>query len=285
MMQPRLVVVTGLSGAGKSQVMKSLEDLGYSCIDNLPPTLIERTLEIVSDSHIERLAIAPDVRTQGPLGDPVEAIDSLRKARRTLEVLFLDATDEILVRRYSETRRRHPFGGARHVTDAINVERASLAALRSRADVEWDTSNLTHAALKARAAAAFGEPQEAKLSVAVIAFGFKYGLPLDADLVFDVRFLPNPYYNAGLKALTGADQPVIDFIESLPETAPFLGHLQAMLGFLIPRYLAEGKAHLAIAVGCTGGRHRSVYVARKAMEMLRSFPDITLSFEARDLGR
>ena len=189
------------------------------------------------------------------------------------------------MRRYSETRRRHPFGGARHVSDAINVERASLASLRARADVEWDTSNLTHAALKARAAAAFGEAQEAKLSVSVIAFGFKYGLPLDADLVFDVRFLPNPYYTQNLRALTGADQPVIEYIESLAETAPFLDNLQRMLSFLVPRYITEGKAHLAIAIGCTGGRHRSVYIARKVTEMLRGLEDITLSFEARDLGR
>jgi UPF0042 nucleotide-binding protein len=284
-MLTRFVIVVGMSGAGKSQVMKSLEDLGFSCIDNLPPVLIERMVEMAKESGIEHLVIAPDVRSRGPYGDPVEYIDALRASGQSFEVLFLDATDEVLVRRYSETRRRHPFGGAHHVSDAINVERASLASLRSRADLEWDTSTLNHAALKARAAAAFGAQTESKLSVSVIAFGFKYGLPLDADLVFDVRFLPNPYYVGNLKTLTGADQPVVDYLESLPETQPFLDRLRDMLLFLVPGYLAEGKAHLAIAIGCTGGRHRSVYIARRVMEMLRGLPDISLSFETRDIAR
>ena len=282
----RLVLVAGLSGAGKSQAMKSFEDLGFSCVDNLPPAMLEEMLDIAAAAHIEQLAIAPNVRTLGHFGDAVEIIDSLKARGVRVELLFLDASDEVLVRRYSETRRRHPFGEAHHVSEAIAIERASLAALRLRADRHWDTSRLTYTALKAKVAEAYHTPsEEGRLSVSVIAFGFKYGLPLDADLVFDVRFLENPNYVPELKHLSGDDAPVAEFLEALPETEPFVMHLKSLLGFLVPQYLHEGKSHLTIAVGCTGGRHRSIYIARRVAGLLRSHQDIAVAFEARDLGR
>lgn len=282
----RLVVVAGLSGAGKSQAMKSFEDLGYSCVDNLPPAMLDDMLKLATAANIQQLAVAPDVRTLGAYGDAVAVIDALKERGVPVEVLFLDASDEVLVRRYSETRRRHPFSEANHVSDAIRLERASLAALRLRADRQWNTSQLTYTALKAKITEAYHTPAEdGRLAVSVIAFGFKYGLPLDADLVFDVRFLENPNYVPELKALSGADAPVATFLEALPETEPFVAQLKAMLEFLLPQYLHEGKSHLTIGIGCTGGRHRSVYIARRVTSILQNQEHISVAFQARDLGR
>jgi UPF0042 nucleotide-binding protein len=285
----RLLLVVGLSGAGKSQTMKSLEDLGFSCVDNLPPVMVEEMLRLATSHGVEQLAITPDVRSSGEYGDAAALIDRLRRGALPLEVLFLDASEEVLVRRYSETRRRHPFGSASRPSGAIALERASLAPLQARADRSWDTSRLTYTDLKAKVAETYhGSGLDAgRLAVTVIAFGFKFGLPLDADLVFDVRFLANPNYAPELKALTGEDEPVAAFIEALPETAPFLAHLQGLLTFLLPQYLREGKSHLTIAVGCTGGRHRSVYIARRVVALLGSqaHEEFDVSYDARDLAR
>ena len=281
------VIVTGLSGAGKSQAMKSFEDLGYYCLDNLPPNLSMALVALVEQGGIHRVAIALDVRTHGPFGDPLAALDGLTEAGFVPELLFLDADDEALVRRYSETRRRHPFAtDADHLTVAIGKERASLAPLRARAQHVWDTSGLTHGMLKERIQTTFlGVNGELKLRVALLAFGFKFGVPLDADCILDVRFLPNPHYVAELRPLTGDDAPVAAYLEALPETAIFLEKTLALLDFLMPQYRKEGKSQLTIAIGCTGGRHRSVYLMRRIAMHLQANPTLAVSTEQRDVER
>jgi RNase adapter protein RapZ len=281
----RLVIVTGLSGAGKSQALKSFEDLGFACLDNLPPVLSPQFVALVKRANLERVAIALDVRTLGPFGDAIATIDELWAHGEKPELLFLDADDAALVRRYSETRRRHPFGEqSLHLTDAIAAEREALAPLRDRADHVWDTSRLTHGMLKERIETTFTSGIK-KMQIAIIAFGFKYGVPLDCDLMFDVRFLPNPNYVPVLKPLTGNDAPVAAFLEVLPQTEEFLRHLLPMVDFLLPQYRHEGKSQLTIGVGCTGGRHRSVYLARRLEKHLLAANEISVTVEERDSGR
>jgi UPF0042 nucleotide-binding protein len=285
-MMRRLVIVTGLSGAGKSQAMKSFEDLGFACLDNLPPVLSTQFVALVDRAQIDRAAVALDVRTAGPFGDAVETVDALANAGGGgAELLFLDADDATLVRRYSETRRRHPFGDpSRHLTDAIAAERLALAPLRNRADHIWDTSRLTHGMLKERVETTFADGVK-RMQIAIIAFGFKHGLPLDCDLVFDVRFLPNPNYEPDLKPLTGNDPPVAAFLEAIADTEAFFMHLVTLLDFLLPRYRAEGKSQLTIGIGCTGGRHRSIYLAHRLERHLRADPVNAVSVEERDARR
>ncbi len=281
----RLVIVTGLSGAGKSQALKSFEDLGFACLDNLPPVLALQFVALVERADLERAAIALDVRTMGPFGDAGPAIDELWTNGNKPELLFLDADDAALVRRFSETRRRHPLGEqSLHLTDAITAERLALAPLRVRADHVWDTSRLTHGMLKERIEATFTSGVR-KMQIAIIAFGFKYGVPLDCDLVFDVRFLPNPNYVPVLKPLTGNDAPVAAFLEVLPQTAEFLDHLLPMVDFLLPHYRLEGKSQLTIGIGCTGGRHRSVYLARRLEAHLHARAETAVTVEERDVRR
>lgn len=281
----RLVIVTGLSGAGKSQALKSFEDLGFACLDNLPPVLSPQFVALVERANIERAAIAVDVRTSGPFGDALATIDELWTSGEKPELLFLDADDATLVRRYSETRRRHPFGERTlHLTDAIAAERNALASLRDRADHVWDTSRLTHGMLKERIEATFAGGIK-RMQIAIIAFGFKYGVPLDCDLMFDVRFLPNPNYVPALKPLTGNDAPVAAFLASQAQTEPFLGHLLPMVDFLLPHYRNEGKSQLTIGIGCTGGRHRSVYLARRLESHLHALHETSVTVEERDSSR
>jgi RNase adapter protein RapZ len=265
----RFVIVTGLSGAGKSQAMKSLEDVGFYCLDNLPPVLLPGLLELARSSDLDRLAVSLDVRSHGSFGNALEAIESVLSAGEQPQILFLDAADDVLVRRYSETRRRHPYAAAGRVTEAIAAERAALAPLRERADEVWDTSRSTLGDLSARMARTFSEdPGARRIQVSVIAFGYKYGIPLDADLVFDVRFLPNPYYVEGLAHLTGTAPEVRDYLEAQPKTAEALDRLYAFLDYVMPLYAADARAAITIAVGCTGGYHRSVYVASKIAKHL-----------------
>jgi UPF0042 nucleotide-binding protein len=281
----RLVIVTGLSGAGKSQALKSFEDLGFACVDNLPPVLLPQFVALVDRAQIERAAIALDVRTAGPFGDALATIDELWTNGEKPELLFLEADDATLVRRYSETRRRHPFGEhALHLTEAIDAERDALAPLQDRADHVWDTSRLTLGMLKGRIETAFTGGVKT-MQIAIIAFGFKYGIPLDCDLMFDVRFLPNPNYVPALKPLTGNDLAVAAFLEALPQTEQFLNHLLPLIDFLLPLYGREGKSQLAIGIGCTGGRHRSVYLARRVETHLRCGHEISVAVEERDLCR
>ncbi|HEY9179412.1 MAG TPA: RNase adapter RapZ [Candidatus Baltobacteraceae bacterium] len=276
--------MTGLSGAGKSQAMKTLEDLGFYCVDNLPPKLLSQTLSLLEDAQVREAAVALDVLSGGVLGDALPVIQKASSNGVRPQLLFLDTRDDVLVRRYSETRRRHPFTGVGSVREAIAVERAALAPLRALATQVIDTTGLAHADLKVRIAASFS-PVERALSVTVVAFGFKYGIPLDLDMLFDVRFLHNPNYVERLQPLTGADPAVAQYIETDPATAPFLDHLFTMMDFLMPRYLAEGKAQLTIGVGCTGGRHRSVYVARRLFDRLRRQELADAYLELRDAKR
>jgi UPF0042 nucleotide-binding protein len=273
----RLVFVTGLSGAGKSQAMKTLEDLGFYCVDNLPPKLVSQTLSLLQDAQVREVALALDVRSGGTLGEAVPLMSQFSADGMRPQILFLDARDDILVRRYSETRRRHPFATVGSLREAIAVEREALSPLRALATQVIDTTNLTHAELKERIATTFfPDNSERALTVTIVAFGFKYGIPLDLDMLFDVRFLHNPNYIESLRPLTGADPAVAEYIETDPATAPFLDRLFDMMDFLMPRYLAEGKSQLTIGIGCTGGRHRSIYVARRLQAHLQREADVHL---------
>ena len=281
----RLVIVTGLSGAGKSQAMKSFEDFGFACLDNAPPVLAREFVALAQQAELPNVALALDVRTLGPFGDALDALEGLSADGLRPELLYLDADDETLIRRYSETRRRHPFGGDGHgLAQAIAAERASLAELRNRAELVWDTSRMTQGMLKDRIGSTFLGAQR-RLNVNVVAFGFKYGVPLDADLIFDVRFLPNPNYVEGLRELTGADAPVAAYLEAIPDTKLFLERLFPLVDFLLPRYEREGKSQVTIGIGCTGGRHRSVYLARRLERYLSETTSAIATLEARDVER
>ncbi len=265
--------------------MKSFEDLGFACLDNVPPVLAVPFVELVAGADRDRAALAFDVRSGGTFGDPLSALGTLAADGVRPELLFLDADDETLVRRYSETRRRHPLGDrTATVLDAIAAERAALAPLRDRADYLWDTSHLTHGMLKERIAATFGDGDE-RLHVSVVAFGYKFGIPLDADIVIDVRFLPNPHYDPVLQPLTGRDAAVRAYLEAVPDLAPFLERLFALVDFVTPRTRAEGKSQLTVAIGCTGGRHRSVYVAHRLAEHLSSAGIAVPAVVERDVER
>jgi len=265
--------------------MKSFEDLEFHCVDNLPPALLLEFVGLAQRAGTERLALALDVRSQGAYGEALASLDALRGRGIAFELLFLDANDRTILRRYSETRRRHPLGGEAQLLAAIAREREELAPLRARADRIWDTSESTLAALKARVIAAYAPaPGEHTLAVSVLAFGFKYGLPPAADLVFDVRFLPNPNYVDELRPLTGNDAAVVDYFEQQPVVAAFLDKLLDFVDFLVPRFTAEGKSHLTIAVGCTGGRHRSVYVAERLARHLSERPDVRVEVACRELA-
>lgn len=267
----RFVIITGLSGAGKSYAIKCLEDLGYFCVNNLPTTLIPTFAELCANSSrgIQAIALGVDVREGEYLVNMVETIEELRSRGHRVDVLFLEASDETLVRRYHETRRRHPLAGEGNVLDGIRAERKALAHLREIANRVIDTTSLTVHQLKDQMVHSYG-PQAAKgggLTVSLVSFGFKHGVPYDADLVFDVRFLPNPHFVDRLRALDGRDPAVEEFVMSFSESRELLSRLEGLLKFLLPLYEREGKAYLTVAIGCTGGRHRSVML----VEALRSF--------------
>ncbi len=283
----RFVIITGLSGAGKSYAIKSLEDLGYFCVDNLPTTLIPTFVELCAQSsrEITRIALGVDVREGAYLAHLLEILDALRAKGHVPELLFLEAADETLVRRYHETRRRHPLAGEGSVLDGIRAERKALAHLREAADHIIDTSSLTVHQLKERLVEAYATRRAGSaLAVSVVSFGYKHGIPYDADLVFDVRFLANPHFVDALRALDGRDAPVADFVFSHPESREVLERLQDLLRFLLPLYQREGKAYLTVAVGCTGGRHRSVVLA-EALGVFLDGLGFPPTIRHRDLGR
>lgn len=264
--------------------MKSFEDLGFYCLDNLPPALVFDLVTLARAAGIERIALSLDVRVHGPFGEALATLADLRRDGIDFELLFLDANDDAIVRRYSETRRRHPRECQGSLSEAIARERDDLAPLRELATHIWDTSHLTQATLKGRVRAAYASDDgRERLTVHVVAFGFKFGLPVDADLVFDVRFFNNPNYVPELKELCGADRAVADFIAALPETQPFLDHLFGLVDFLVPRYIDEGKSRLTIAIGCTGGRHRSVYIASRLAAHLEENDAIAVVRSDREL--
>jgi RNase adapter protein RapZ len=279
---PRVVFVTGLSGAGQSQAIKSFEDLGFYCVEHLPPVALGETYAALDRARVEQVAIALDVRGNETLGDACGAIEYMMRSHGG-RLLFLDARDDVLVRRFSQTRRRHPLYRSGSLREAIHADRQMLAPLREQATIVIDTSTLTHSALKQRIAAAFVPDRPTRLGVTLVAFGFKYGLPADLDLLFDVRFLRNPNYEDALASLTGDDPAVAAFIEDDPALSPFLAKIEDLLDFLLPRYLAEGKTQLTIGIGCTGGRHRSVYVAGRLRGHLQRDDQLDVTYEARDL--
>jgi UPF0042 nucleotide-binding protein len=283
----RFVIVTGLSGAGKSYAIKCLEDLGYFCVDNLPTTLIPTFAELCahSDRAIRKIALGIDVREGEYLAHILETLQELRANGHVADVLFLEASEETLVRRYHESRRRHPLAGEGSVVDGIRAERKALAHLREAADRILDTSGLTVHQLKEQMVESYGAPgKRDALTVSLISFGYKHGIPYDADLVFDVRFLPNPHFVDALRPLDGRDAPVKDFVLSEGESRQLLARLEDLVRFLLPLYQREGKAYLTIAIGCTGGRHRSVTLVEALRSVLQG-----LGFEPlvrhRDLDR
>jgi UPF0042 nucleotide-binding protein len=268
-----LVVVTGMSGSGKGTVLKAFEDMGFFCIDNLPIPLIPKFIEGIHSSggEIARAALVIDIRAGDRLNDLEESIAELRKSGFHLYVLYLEASDEVLVRRFSETRRPHPLPVKKPLRDAIRIERKRLRKLRDLADVTIDTSDCTVHRVKTLVTERFRkQPQVSVANINLLSFGFKNGIPLEADLMFDARFLPNPYFVSGLKTLSGRNKKVASYLRSFPETAEFVKRIADLLEYLLPKYFQEGKSYLTIAVGCTGGRHRSVFVVEELAGQLKN---------------
>jgi UPF0042 nucleotide-binding protein len=277
-----LVVITGFSGAGKSTAMNVFEDAGYFCVDNLPPEMIRGLVELFRHpgSKVERSAVVCDVRGGEYFDAMVAVLDELPLRHR---LLFLDADDATLVTRYKETRRRHPLAPEGTVIDGIAAERAALRPLRERADLVLDTTGLSAAALRRRIANEMLPSTAQRLAVTFTSFGFKHGQVRDADLAFDVRFLPNPHYVDDLRPLTGRDEAVVEYIARDGKLAEFYERLHALLDFLLPQYVGEGKAHLTVAVGCTGGRHRSVAIAEHLAERYDGHDGIAVAVIHRDV--
>lgn len=262
---PDVVVITGMSGSGRTQALHVFEDMGYFCIDNLPPRLLLQLAELVGiNTGVGRhLAVTCDLRSQGLFDELSDSVTQLREHEISAKVVFLDTSDEVLIRRYDENRRRHPLAAAgESVASAISRERLQMEAVRDTADLVIDTSHLRTKDLRARLRRAFSELTDQQLmEVSVFSFGFKHGMPVEADLMIDVRFLPNPFYDPEMRTLTGNDPLVRDFVLGNPTTEQFLDAWYRLLDVAMPGYVAEGKSHLSIAVGCTGGQHRSVAIA------------------------
>lgn len=267
-----LVIITGLSGAGKTQALQSMEDMGYFCVDNLPPSLLEKFVELCSQAHgkIEKAAVVCDLRGGEFFASLNEALQDLAKLGYIYDILFLEASDEVLVNRYKESRRRHPVSPHGNILEGIRLEREYLRELRGKAHKIIDSSDLTSARMKSKIREMFGQGYDpARMTISIVSFGFKYGIPLDADTVIDVRFLPNPYYIEDLKPLSGKDPKVRDYVLTNPVTIEFMQRYLNMIEYVLPYYLKEGKSHLVIGIGCTGGQHRSVAIAEKTVEFLR----------------
>jgi len=283
-----LVVITGFSGAGKSTAMAVFEDAGYFCVDNLPPEMIRSLTELFQHegSKVESAAVVSDVRGGAYFEGLVAILDELRSSGLQHRVLFLDADDQTLINRYKETRRRHPLAPTGSVSEGIAAERALLGPLRERADAVVDTGGLTAVTLRRKLADELLAAQApAKLAVTFASFGHKHGPMRDADLAFDVRFLPNPHYEAELRELTGLDQEVVDYIARGGVLEEFYEHVIPLLDFLLGHYVTEGKAHLMVAIGCTGGRHRSVMIAERLASHYRDEGSFTVGVAHRDIDK
>lgn len=282
-----LLVVTGMSGAGRSTVANALEDLGWFVVDNLPPQMVQPLLSLVvaTGPSLPRLAVVIDLRG-GSLFSHIDAqLDLLRASGVSVRLLFLEASDDILVRRFEQVRRPHPLQGSGTIVDGIGTERSRLKSIRDRADVIIDTSNLNVHQLASRVEDFFAETGAARLQITVMSFGFKYGIPLDADLVADMRFLPNPFWIPELRSLTGEDPAVSEFVLKQPGVNEFLaGYLQALRA-TIDGYQREYKHHATIAIGCTGGKHRSVAMAEKLVQELQGIDGVAVQVKHRDLGK
>ncbi|HEX5990684.1 MAG TPA: RNase adapter RapZ [Solirubrobacterales bacterium] len=284
--QVTLVVITGHSGAGKSEAIAAFEDGGYFCVDNLPPRMIAGLGELFrhEGSGVERAAVVSDVRGGEYFADLLQVLDDLETEGLRPMVLFLEADEETLLDRYKETRRRHPLAPEGRIVEGIRAERELLAPLRERADKVMNTSDLTGAELRRQITEELlGQEETGKLALTLLTFGFKNGPPRDADLTLDVRFLPNPHYDEELRPMTGLDAEVQAYVEQGTQAGEFYGRLLPLLEFLVPAYVAEGKSHLTIAVGCTGGRHRSITVADRIRRDLASREDVIVRVKHRDV--
>jgi RNase adapter protein RapZ len=282
------VVITGFSGAGKSQAMATFEDAGYFCVDNLPPEMISSLADLfgLDGSNVERAAIASDTRGGDYFESLVKVLDDLEEGSVPFRLLFLEANDEVLINRFKETRRRHPLANGGSVQSAIRREREILGPLMERADVSIDTSDLSASRLrKVVADKMLPHGKIGRLAVTFLTFGFKHGTPRDADLTFDVRFLPNPHYESHLRELTGLDDPVVQYVESSDGIGDFYDHLTPLLDYLLPKYEQEGKSHLTIGIGCTGGRHRSVVIAEHLARVYAARGDLLVDVVHRDVQK
>ena len=283
----RFVIVTGLSGAGKTQATRSLEDLGYFCVDNLPPTLISKFAEacMQSGGNIEKVALVIDIRGGVFFDDFFDTLNYLKRNEFKYEILFLDASDEVLIKRFKETRRSHPLSPDGRVLTGITQEREKLREIKNIADIIIDTSKYEIRHLREKINETYGDNKnpERQLSIIVLSFGFKYGIPVDSDLVFDVRFIPNPFYIPELKEYSGNDAPVKEYVLKQSETVTFIDKLIDMLKYLIPNYRKEGKRQLIISIGCTGGRHRSVAIANEIHRRLNE-ENYNAKIEHRDVA-
>ena len=270
----RFIIVTGLSGAGKSEATNALEDMGYFCVDNLPPKLIKKFAEVCKQSKgsIDKVGLVMDIRGGIFFDDLFESLSELSKEQFQYEILFLDPSDEVLVKRFKEKRRSHPLAPGGRVITGIELERQKLRDVKDKADVIIDTSKYAIKDLREEMARKFGDKEmpEKQMAITILSFGFKYGIPVDSDLVFDVRFIPNPFYIPELKPFSGNDEPVKNYVMEQTETQTFLQKANDMFEFLIPNYQKEGKRQLIISIGCTGGRHRSVAIANSIYETLRA---------------
>lgn len=281
---PRLVIVTGMSGGGKTQASRYLEDLGYFCVDNLPPVFIPKFVELCAHAggHVSKVVLVVDTRSREFFDTFVQVLEDMDKSDTNYEMLFMDASDAAIIRRYKETRRRHPMAPASRITEGIAKERERLAPVRAKATYIIDTSELKKVQLRDKIHRLFGTSEGEQMNINVLSFGFKFGMPLDADMVLDVRFLPNPFYIESMRHKSGAVPEVADYIAKFPVTQEFLKKLDDLLDFLVPQYVKEGKSQFVIAVGCTGGMHRSVFVAKHIFDRLgsRGYP---VKLEHRDL--
>ena len=268
----KLIIITGLSGSGKTVVSHFLEDLGFYCVDNLPSKLIPKLIELwekKGEELVERVALVLDIREKGFLRDFPEIYKNLKAKGISTELVFLEASDETLLKRFKETRRPHPLSPERSIIEGIKEEREKLEPIRRMADWVFDTSDLSVPQLKEIIIKRYSEKKEKPISVSIISFGYKYGLPIDSDLVFDVRFLPNPYYVDSLRSISGRSKKVKNYLLSLSETKDFLKRLYDFLDYLLENFIREGKSYLTISIGCTGGKHRSVIIADELKKYLQ----------------
>lgn len=282
----QFLIITGMSGAGKSNCVKYFEDIGWYCVDNLPPALIPAFADVAQKGgKIQKIALIIDIRGGDMFQDLLPVLNTLNEMTIPFRILFLDATDNVLIKRFKETRRQHPLAADGRVSDGIAQERSILAPIKTLADTIIDTSNLTPRQLREQIMDLFVEGRRFQgLIVSVVSFGFKYGMPIDSDLVFDVRFIPNPFYVEELRPKTGNDHEVSDYVMAAPESRIFLRQLTEMLSFLMPYYVKEGKTQLVVAIGCTGGRHRSVTLANRLAEILKD-KGSSVVLEHRDIDR
>ena len=284
----RFVVVTGMSGGGKSTALRMLEDAGFYCVDNLPVPLIEKFVELIAapDGEVTKVALGLDVRADQAFGDVQKILENLKANGYLFVILFMEANDKTLLKRYNETRRMHPLSLDGRIEDGIRKERKVLNDIRNKSDYVIDTSNLLTRELKEELERIFVQNEEYNsLMVTILSFGFKHGIPADADLVFDVRFLPNPFYIDELKYKTGNDKEVQDYVMGFPEASVFINKLADMVEFLIPNYIKEGKYQLVIGIGCTGGKHRSVTLANHLYMRMKNKGSYGLKIDHRDVGQ